>query len=260
MKSNITSATGIGWLRDSWKILKAYPIPMLGIVGFYFLLLLCASTLGVLVGIEEVGIILGSIVTPFGTVAFAAAGREISNNQRPNLVLCYMEGWKNLAVRNKLILLGMIYGLCVIGNGFLMNLLAKSSVEQWKVVNGVYDLSSITANIPWAAIVVCGIFYALILCVTCFSPLLVAWRNQPIGKAFFFSLFVCLRNIIPILALGCALFFIAFAGIFVTQFLSQALGFLSILTFLWGYFISAWFYSALWPMWVTFFGAENSRI
>ncbi len=260
MNKNITSATGIGWLRDSWKILKAYPVPMLGVVGFYFLLLFSASALGVLVGIDEVGIILGSIVTPFGTVAFAVAGREISNNRRPNLVWCYMEGWKNLVVRNKLILLGAIYGLCVIGNGILLDLLAKPSIEKWKIINGTYDISSITSNIPWMAIVVCGILYGLILCVTCFSPLLVAWRNQSIRKSFFFSLFVCLRNIIPILALGCALFFIAFAGIFIAQFLSQVLGFLSILTFLWGYFISAWFYSALWPMWVTFFGAENSRI
>jgi hypothetical protein len=250
------SATGASWIRASWIILKSAPLSILGIVGLYLLLLLATSTFGQLTGLDDVGVLLSSLVTPFGTLAFACAGREIKAGKTPGLFSSFAEGWKNPTIRIKLLLLGFFYGLCIVIITWLVRLLSASATAQWKITDGVIDVQSVSQNIPWFAFGVGFVLYALVLCVTCFSPMLIAWRNQSIGKAFFFSLFVCLRNIIPLLGLGSGLFLIALGG----TILISLLGSPSVLIGAWGIFMSAWAYSAIWPMWVTFFGTENSRV
>lgn len=259
MSTNIHSATGVGWVRSAWLIFKTFPLGVIGLVAFYMLLLFVANLIGTIVHLDFLGVILGSLVMPFGTLAFAVMGREVAAGSRPQLITCFEEGLRNGIIRNKLLLLGLIYGVCVIANGWLAGLLSRSAAEHWIVKDGAIELQSLMNNLPWTAIIICGIIYALILCVTCFSPLLVAWKGQSIGKAFFFSLLLCMRNIIPLLAYGLAIVMIGLSGTFVTVLLGSMLGGFSIFSGLWALLVTSLFYSGLWPMWVTFFGSNPSK-
>lgn len=249
------------WIRDAWKIIAANPLGMFGIVGFYLTIIFVVTLPGDLLGLDDVSIILSAMVTPFGALAFTAAGRDVTRGAKPGIVQAFMEGWKDPFVRSKLGVLGVIYGVLILLNGYLIRVLSAETVKNWQVVDGILDVRSVSANIPWTAVIVGGILYILILFVTCFSPMLVAWRKQSIGKAFFYSLFVCLRNLVPFFGLGSGLFLIALAGTVTISLLTAVLGSLSTLIIvLWGIFLTAWSYSALWPMWVTFFGEENTHV
>jgi hypothetical protein len=59
---------------------------------------------------------------------------------------------------------------------------------------------------------------------TWFSPQLVAWHRQPVGKALFFSLFACWRNRWPFLVLGLALGAMILAVSWVASMLMNLLG------------------------------------
>ena len=78
-------------------------------------------------------------------------------------------------------------------------------------------------------------------------------KNQPIGKAFFFSLVVCFRNIGAIACLGLLLFLLASGGAVAFG----ALGDLGqILVILWALFVTGLSYSSLYPMWRSIFESE----
>ena len=98
-----------------------------------------------------------------------------------------------------------------------------------------------------------AVLYAMLLGITCFSPMLIAWKKQPIGKAFFFSLVVCFRNIGAIACLGLLLFLLASGGAVAFG----ALGDLGqILVILWALFVTGLSYSSLYPMWRSIFESE----
>ena len=108
-------------------------------------------------------------------------------------------------------------------------------------------------DIPWLGFIVGAVLYAMLLGITCFSPMLIAWKKQPIGKAFFFSLVVCFRNIGAIVCLGLLLFLLASGGAVAFG----ALGDLGqILVILWALFVTGLSYSALYPMWRSIFESE----
>ena len=78
-------------------------------------------------------------------------------------------------------------------------------------------------------------------------------EKTPIGKAFFFSLVVCFRNIGAIVCLGLLLFLLASGGAVAFG----ALGDLGqILVILWALFVTGLSYSALYPMWRSIFESE----
>lgn len=134
------------WLRQSCRIMAKAPLAIFGVLGIYILLLFIANIPGEYLKIPYAGILISSIVTPFSALAFAGCGRELTQGRIPTAISCYAEGFKNPAVRNKLILLGLIYGLCVIVINFIVQALSAPAIEQWKAVNGVYD----TAQYPLA--------------------------------------------------------------------------------------------------------------
>ena len=155
--------------------------------------------------------------------------------------------------RNKLILLGLIYGLCVIVIGLIVSLLTSGDIAQWKNAQGQIDPQSVLSHIPWLGFIVGAVLYAMLLGITCFSPMLIAWKKQPIGKAFFFSLVVCFRNIGAIACLGLLLFLLASGGAVAFG----ALGDLGqILVILWALFVTGLSYSSLYPMWRSIFESE----
>ncbi len=258
MNRGLPFTTGVLWLRQSWKIMAKAPLTVIGIVASYLLLVFLLGLPSSIPGLGFIGIILSSIATPFGAIAIASCGRDVSEGHRPTLYSCWYEGWKNFKVRNQLILLGLVYGICLLVIGIIFDLLSASAVAKWVDANGKIDPALVMQNIPWGGLIF-GLFgYGAILCVTCFSPMLIAWKDQPLGKSFFFSLFVCLKNIGAFVILAVVLLSITISGSVVLGSIGGSPG--STLVVFWGLFMTCWSYSCLWPMWVSIFGTEQSTI
>ena len=257
---NLPASTGLVWLKAGFKIMKTAPVATSGIVAFYLLLMLIAGMPGTLLNIPFIDILLSGLVTPFGAVAIASCGREVSQGRLPTIFECYGEGFKNSTVRNRLLLLGFIYGVCVLLISLVFSWLSADDIAKWFNKDGQLQPQEIASNIPWAAIFFGLIFYTALLCVTCFSPMLVAWKGMPLGKAFFFSLFVCLKNAGAFIVLGLLLVLIASVGTTCLSALGAILGINSVLVIIWGLFITCWAYCTLWPIWRSIFGAEDCQI
>ncbi len=144
------------WLRGACVVVKRAPATVFGILGCYVLALFVANLPSELLGLSWLGAILSSLVTPFGALAFAACGRELARNSRPTLFSCFGEGWNDMDTRNKLILLGLIYGLCVIVIGLIVSLLTSGDIAQWKNAQGQIDPQSVLSHIPWLGFIVGG--------------------------------------------------------------------------------------------------------
>ncbi|MCD8338932.1 MAG: hypothetical protein LUC43_01830 [Burkholderiales bacterium] len=261
MNKGLPLVTGIKWLRQSWKIITKAPLTIIGIVASYLLLVFLFGLPSTVPGLGFIGIILSSIVTSFGTVAIAGCGRDISEGLHPMIYACWYEGWKNAQVRKQLILLGLVYGLCMVAIGFIFGLLSADDVARWTTGTGPeqkIDPALVMQNIPWAAFIFGFFAYGAILCITCFSPLLIAWKGQTLGKAFFFSLFVCLRNIGAMVVLAIVLLSITICGSIGLTSVGGNIG--SVFIVFWGMLMTCWSYSCLWPMWVSIFGTEDSTV
>lgn len=255
VENRLTLSTGIQWLKEAFGVLSAAPIANLGILGIYLFLLLIVNIPAEYIGLPFLGIILGSMVTPFNAVAFASCGRMLLNKQRPTAFSCFAFGWKPKKTRVKLLILGLIYGVSILIIGKIVGFLSEGAVSNWKAVDGVYDAQSVIQNIPWAGMFVGFILYVMLLGITCFSPMLIAWKGQSIGKAIFFSLIVFFRNLAPIVVLAILLSFAASGGSLVIGTLGDV-G--AALLAIWGIFISCLAYCCLWPMWKSIFGASQS--
>lgn len=252
VENRLTLSTGFLWLKEAFGILRTAPITNLGILGIYLLLLLIVNIPAEFVQLPFLGIILGSMITPFNVVAFASCGKMLLNKQRPTTFSCFAVGWKSKSIRIKLLILGAIYGVSILVIGKIVGLLSEADVAKWKAVDGVYDAQSVIQNMPWAGMFAGFILYVLLLGVTCFSPMLIAWKNQSIGKAVFFSLIVFFRNLGPIVVLAISLAFAASGGSLIIGSLGE-IG--AALLGIWGIFISCLAYCSLWPMWKSIFGS-----
>lgn len=246
-KYRLPFGTGRLWLVRAWEIFTKAPLCVAGLLALYAL---CLSLPNAIVGFPYISALLAALATPFAALAFAACGKQLRAGERPTIVSCLKEGFKTPETRNKLLLLGFIYGVCVILISLLISLLAASSVANWKQVDGHIDPTSVIDNIPWLAFIIGSILYSALLGVTAFSPMLIAWRGQPIAKAFFFSLVVCWRNLAPIICLGLLLFLIT-VGLAIPLSIFGALG--DLLAVAEMFVISCLAYCTLYPMWHSIF-------
>ncbi len=259
MNKGLPLSTGVLWLGQSWRIITKAPLPVFGIVSSYLVLICLLSLPGLIPGLSLVGMVLSSIVTPFGAMAIVSCGRDVSQGKLPLFSSCWKEGWKNRQVRGRLICLGLVYGICILIVGFIFDLLCASYTAKWMNDAGQIDPQAVAQNIPWAGLIFGCIGYSAILCITCFSPMLIAWKGQTLGKAFFFSLFICLKNIGALLVLAFVLFLVASVGsLGLTAVAGSQLG--SFFIILWGLFITCWSYSCLWPMWISIFGPNDCTV
>ena len=170
--------TGMDWLRGACVVVKRAPATVFGILGCYVLALFVANLPSELLGLSWLGAILSSLVTPFGALAFAACGRELARGCPPTVFSCFGEGWNDMETRNKLVLLGLIYGLCVIVIGLIVSLLTSGDIAQWKNAQGQIDPQSVLSHIPWLGFIVGAVLYAMLLGITCFLPA----KNNPSAK------------------------------------------------------------------------------
>ena len=201
-------------------------------------------------------------MTPFRSqVAIASCGRDVSKGIIPTIFQCYGNVSKTPSVRNKLLLLGLIYGVCVILISLVFSWLSADDVDKWFSKDGKLLPNEIVSNFPWAAVLFRFVFYTALLCVTCFSPMLIAWKGMPLGKAFFFSLFVCLKNAGAFIVLGLLLALIATFGTTSLSALGAILGINSVLVVLLGPFLSpVGPIAPFGPIWSSIFGDQDSQI
>ncbi len=134
------------------------------------------------------------------------------------------EPFRNPKQRKALARLGFVNASLVLVLVLLVSFLAADELANWKVVDGELDRASAGQNFPWDAIFAAAIAYVPILMLTWFAPQLVAWHDQPVGKALFFSFFTCWRNRWPFLVLAAALFALSFGVIFVVTQSLQVFG------------------------------------
>lgn len=246
-KYRLPFGTGRLWLARAWEIFTKAPLCAAGLLALYAL---CLSLPNMIVGFPYISALLAALATPFAALSFASCGKQLRLGERPTIISCLSEGFKNPLIRNKLLLLGFIYGVCVILISLLISALSASSVANWKEVNGHIDPNTVIDNIPWLAFIVGSILYSMLLGVTAFSPMLIAWRGQSIAKAFFFSLVVCWRNLAPIICLGLLLFLIT-VGLAIPLSLFGA--FADVLAVAEMFVISCLSYCSLYPMWRSIF-------
>lgn len=154
-------------LKREWTGCEAHvllsnvrPPTVFGILGCYVLAYSSANLPSELLSLSWLGAILSSLVTPFGALAFAACGRELARGCPPTLFSCFGEGWNDMETRNKLVLLGLIYGLCVIVIGLIVSLLTSGDIAQWKNAQGQIDPQSVLSHIPWLGFIVGAVLYA----------------------------------------------------------------------------------------------------
>ena len=213
----LPARAGLTWLRDGLRLYRRQPFAFTSLVILY--------TIGVslLAYVPFIGLPLAAVLIPFGTLGLTLAGRDAERGKipMPNLMV---EPFRDPRQRRALALLGCINAALVLLLVTLVSLLAADELARWKFIDGQVDPVSAGQNFPWDAVVAAALVYVPILMVTWFAPQLVAWHNLPIGKALFFSVFMCGRNRWPFLVLAAALFAFSLTVIFIVTQLLQIFG------------------------------------
>jgi hypothetical protein len=129
---------------------------------------------------------------------------------------------RTTAQRAALFRLGAIHAVLAVAVSTVASFAALDEQGRWQVVDGRFDPASVLANFPWDAFVLNTVLYVPVLMLTWFSPQLVAWHGQPVGKAMFFSLVACWRNRWPFITLAGLLFLLSLAGVSIAVAISNA--------------------------------------
>lgn len=212
----LPARAGLMWLRDALKLYRRQPF------AFTSLVILYTMAVSLLAYVPLIGLPLGAVLIPFGTIGLTLAGRDAERGVMP-LPTLMAEPFRDAQQRKALVRLGIVNAAMWLVLVLLVSLLAADELANWKFVDGQIDRASATQNFPWDAIVAASIVYIPILMLTWFAPQLVAWHGQSVAKALFFSFFACWRNRWPFLIFAAALTAMAFAAIVILQLL-QALG------------------------------------
>ncbi|MDQ3446546.1 MAG: hypothetical protein M3496_10310 [Pseudomonadota bacterium] len=213
----LPARAGLTWLTDALRLYRQQPF------AFTSLVILYTITVSLLAYLPLIGLPLAAVLIPFGTVGLTLAGRDAERGTMP-MPMLMAEPFRNPKQRKALARLGFVNASLVLVLVLLVSFLAADELANWKVVDGELDRASAGQNFPWDAIFAAAIAYVPILMLTWFAPQLVAWHDQPVGKALFFSFFTCWRNRWPFLVLAAALFALSFGVIFVVTQSLQVFG------------------------------------
>jgi len=213
----LPARAGLNWLADALRLYRRQPF------AFTSLVILYTISVSLLAYVPLVGMPLAAVLIPFGTIGLTLAGRDAERGTMP-MPMLMVEPFRDPQQRKALARLGFVNAGLVLLLVLLVSLLAADELANWKFVDGQVDPTSAGQNFPWDAIVAAAIAYLPILMATWFAPQLVAWHDQPVGKALFFSFFACWRNRWPFLMLAAAMFALSFSVIFIMTQLLQAFG------------------------------------
>ncbi len=242
-------AHGIAWISQGFALWKRNP-------GFFAYLTIGYFVISMtLASLPLVGTALVLVVLPGLFIGVLNGGLTIHEQKKPTPDLLF-SGFKNnlwsllgigaasLAGNIAMLLIG---GLA--GDASLLGIITSS------------EASSAEAGIPPNLLTAFALHHVLTIPVTMatlFAPPLASWQKLPTGKALFFSLIACWRNILPfcLFSLG-AFFLFAVAPLFVSSVISLISVFLGQMAFVFVLFagLSIVFASFL-PMTLDIFGHD----
>jgi hypothetical protein len=213
----LPASAGWTWMREALALYWRQPFAFTALVILYTMVLM------LLANVPVIGLPFAAVLVPFGTVGLTLAGREADRGTMP-LPGLLLDGLRSGPQRVPLLRLGALHAGMVLILVVVASLFAMDELRNWKVTDGQLDAASVSQNVPWDALAITGALYAPVLMLTWFSPQLVAWHRQPVGKALFFSFVACWRNRWPFLVLGAILMGLSFAVGFVVTEVLRMLG------------------------------------
>jgi hypothetical protein len=173
--AKLSFSTGWGWLKEGTRLFRRQPAVLSFLVFAGFMVTMLLSAL-----IPMAGAVISSLILPAMLLAMYEACRQIDAGQRvaPAVI---MTGFRP-EVRNRLLLLGVVYAVLLVLNGALIDTSHLQSV-QGKAPQQVTDAERSamqTALLQMA-------FYMLQLLALAFCAPLIAWKGMGLGKALFYS-------------------------------------------------------------------------
>jgi hypothetical protein len=202
----LPAAAGWTWLRQALALYRRQAFAFTALVMLYLMSLM------VLTSVPFVGLVLAAILVPFATVGLTLAGRAAERGVIP-LPSMLIDGMRNDRQRVPLFRLGAIHAALAVLVSLVASFAAVDEQRKWQVVDGRFDPGSVLANFPWDAFVLNTVLYVPVLMLTWFSPQLVAWHSQPVGKAMFFSFVACWRNRWAFISLAGLLFLLSLGAV-----------------------------------------------
>ena len=247
---SLPASAGWHWFLSALKATRNQPVVLTGVVLFYMFVM---SSLSVL---PWVGPVLAALFMPFGTVFVGRATRTALAGGQPSFGML-ADIWRDASHRQSLVRIGLVFGFVLVAVNALYGWLAADEISRWVITaENRLDWASVRANIPWDATIAMLVIYIPGLMLVWFAPLLASENHMPCGKACFFSLFGCLRNILPVLVLGVVIIAVAAAVTTAGAWLvsawelqDSAMVLLTPLVFV----ISTVVYASYWPMYADLF-------
>jgi hypothetical protein len=180
---SLPASTGAAWLRDGWRLLKRQPLGLSAMVVMYTFVLLVPATIPV----PYIGVALLGVLSPFATVGLMAAFREVAAARAPNPVV-FAHAMRDRGVRSVLFKLGLVHA----GLMILVIVLARLVIGAQPPIAEDDPLTLEGMRLSDLATFV--IFYAPVMAVMWFAPMLAGWHGLGVGKAMFGSVVGCWRN------------------------------------------------------------------
>jgi len=191
----VATSRGARWLGEGWRLFRAAPLSWIALVFTYWLLMTLVSLL------PYVGIAAASVLVPPFSVGFMAASRAAARGGPLGLDILFS------GFRDKLraqLALGLVYLACLALLLGATTLVDGGALAHWMLVgDSPGDAQAQTGGVA-GAMLVAAAFYAPVMMMYWFAPVLVAWHEIGTVKALFFSFMACLINWRAFLAYGAA--------------------------------------------------------
>lgn len=193
---NLPAVAGWHWLQQGFAIYRRNPLLFAMQVMSYWFIIVFINLLPVL------GALVAALINPALLVGLMLSARHLEHN-RPISLATLFDAWrgnyKPLLWLGGLYLLASLAALALSaladGGDFLRFLLASDKVERAALEDGDFGLP-----VLFALLGLVPVFMAW-----WFAPVLVAWHQQGVGKALFFSFMACVINWRPFLVYGLGL-------------------------------------------------------
>ena len=173
--ARLTFSTGWRWLKEGASLFRRQPAVLSFLVFGGFAATMLLGSLN-----PVIGAMLSSLILPAMLLAMYEACREIDGGRRvaPSVILA---GFKP-EVRNRLLLLGVVYALLLVINNALIDTSPLQSI-QGKTPEQVTEAERGTLQLTMLMM----LLYMLQLLALAFCAPLMAWRGMGLGKALFYS-------------------------------------------------------------------------
>lgn len=178
--NSVPAGAGLRWLVDSMRLFRRQPLGLPAMVVVYSMLLLVPAM------IPAVGIAISGILGPFATVGLMQCFRDADHGRAPTPA-AFAQPFTNAQQRVNLFRLGAINA------GLLMLVVLAATLVAPAPASDPAPQSF--DDLPLQPLLVQMLFYAPVMVLMWFAPLLAGWHGATPGKAMFGSVVACGRNL-----------------------------------------------------------------